>query len=138
MADPFATVTDLESGWRTLSEAEQTRAETLLARASRQIRARRRGIDDLIASGSIDADLVGDVVCAMVKRAMQGPLDLDGVGQQSEQAGPFGKSYTFTNPSGDLYLTKQERLDLGIGVQRAGNVDLIPALNDESSSSSSS
>lgn len=126
MAEPFAAVADLEAGWRTLSEAEKERAEVLLARASRKIRAARPGIDAAITAGAVDADLVGDVVCAMVKRAMSGPLDLDGVETRSETAGPFGTSYTFANPAGDLYLTKSEKADLRIGQQVAASIDLIP------------
>lgn len=137
MADPFATYTDLEDGWRSLSEAEQSRAGVLLARASRMVRARKPGIDTQIAAEKIDADLVGDVVCAMVKRAMQGPVDLDGITQSSQTGGPFSESVTFANPSGDLYFTKTEKVDLGIGGVKAGSIDLLAESSSSSSSSSS-
>ena len=127
MSDPFATSTELAAGWRPLTEAEVARADVLLARASRKIRAAKPGIDELITSGGMDAGLVGDVACQMVKRAMQGPTDLDGVTQQQESAGSFSFGTTFANPSGDLYLTKTERRDLRISVQRAASIDLIPS-----------
>ncbi len=137
MPDPFATAADLAAGWRTLSSDEESRATVLLARASRIIRARRPGIDALIAAGDIDADLVGDVACAMVKRAMQGPVNMDGVTQAQQTAGPFSQGVSFANPSGDLYLSKSDKADLGIGVQRAACIDLIPESSSDSSSSSS-
>ena len=133
MAEPFASVTDLESGWRTLSTAEKTRATTLLARASRKIRAQKPSIDALIAAETIDADLVGDVCCAMVKRVMQGPADLDGVSQHQQTTGPFQQGVTFVNPSGDMFLTKAERRDLRITAQRAASIDLIPDEDDDES-----
>lgn len=126
MTAPFATSTELAAGWRPLSSDEQARADVLLARASRLVRTRRKGIDALIAAGGMDADLVTDVVCAMVKRVMQGPADLDGVASRSEAGGPFSQSVTFANPSGDLYLTKAEKVSLGIAGMHAASLDLIP------------
>lgn len=40
MAGPFATAADLEEIWRTLDAADKTKAERLLAAASRKIRLR--------------------------------------------------------------------------------------------------
>lgn len=138
MADPFATHADLSARWRALSTAEQTRADILLADASAILRAASRGIDAKITSGEIDALLPKSIVCSMVKRVMQGPSDLEGVTQTQQTAGPFSHGVSFANPSGDLYLTKAEKQRLGIGVQRAGYVDLLAVLDESSSSSSSS
>lgn len=138
MPEPFATSEDLAAGWRDLSDEETDRADVLLARASRKIRSQRRGIDAAIAAETLDADLVSDVVCAMVKRAMSGPIDLAGISQQTQVEGPFQQSYTYANPAGDLYLTKEEKRDLRIDQQVAGSVDLIPSESSSSSSSSSS
>lgn len=137
MAEPFATHADLEDRWRTLSSAEQARADVLLKDASAIIRSLVRGIDARIASGALDEDVPKAIVCAMVKRVMQGPADLDGVSQTQQTAGPFSQGVSFANPSGDLYLTKGEKQRLGIGAQRAFSVDLL-AVDDDSSSSSSS
>jgi hypothetical protein len=62
----------------------------------------------------------------MVKRAMASPVsDLDAsISSASRTAGPFTQQTTFANPSGDLYLTKAEKLSLGCGKQRAFEVDL--------------
>lgn len=138
MADAFATHADLADRWRTLSSAEQARADVLLGDASAIIRATVRGIDAKIAAGDLDALVPKSVACAMVKRAMQGPVDLDGVTQTQQSAGPFSQNVSFANPSGDLYLTKSEKQRLGIGVQRAFSIDLLAADGESSSSSSSS
>ena len=61
----------------------------------------------------------------MVKRGMQAPPV---VGAESIQqgAGAYQASVNFSNPSGDLYLSKSEKLSLGCGRQRAFTIDLLP------------
>lgn len=130
MAIPFATVSDLEALWRPLSDPEKTRAGTLLSAASRRIRAARPGIDAAIEADEIDPELVGDIACSMVKRVMQGPADLEGVTQTQQSAGPFSQGASFANPSGNLYLTKDDKADLGIGRQQAFTVDLLASESD--------
>ena len=124
MAEPFATVGDLETRWRTLDNPEEVdRAGVLLADASTLIRDLAGDIDQRITDGELDASTPKAIVCAMVKRAMQGPAGYDGVTQAQQTAGPFQQGVTFANPSGDLYLTKLEKRRLGIGGQRAFMVD---------------
>jgi hypothetical protein len=127
---PFATVDDLEESWRPLSEAEKTRATRKLASASRHVRGRCRGVDRRIENGDLDPAAVMDIVCNMVERAMKAPVDQLPVNQQQSTAGPFGGSVTFANPTGDLYLTKQERLILVGGTSRAGTVNPFAGRND--------
>lgn len=124
MADPFATVDDLKSGWLGFPEGEEALAGVLLARASRLIRAEVADVDAQVQDGKLDQELVGDVVCAMVKRAMLNS-GTPGVSNTQETAGPFQQTFTYTNPSGDLYLLKAERSRLLGGVQRAFTIDLI-------------
>lgn len=124
MADPFATVDDLKSGWLGFPEGEEALAGVLLARASRLIRAEVPDVDAQIQDGKLDQELVGDVVCAMVKRAMLNE-DTAGVSNTQETTGPFSQTFTFANPSGDLYLLKSERSRLLGGVQRAFSIDLL-------------
>lgn len=106
----YATVEDLQSGWRDLSPEEITTATELLARASRKCRAEVPSLDARITNTKVEAELVGDIVCDMVKRALSS-VDA-GLTQVSETAGPFTQSRTFSNPSGDLYLTKAEKRQL--------------------------
>ncbi len=108
----FATYEDVEGRWRTLTADEQVRATTLLEDAS------------TILSGMVDVD-EGDaqqaaalklVSCNMVIRSMvAGASDAFGVEELQATMGPFSQTAQFSNPNGDLYLTKLERKLLGIG-----------------------
>jgi len=114
MADePFATYTDVEAVWRTLTEYEISRAEKLIEYASRKVRREFPGIDARIAAGSLDALDVEMVVVAMVKRAMMNSA-LEGVESQQQTAGPFAQTVRPSNPDGSLYFTKAELASLGV------------------------
>lgn len=128
MGVSYAEVADLVARWRPLTAAETATAEVLLADASAIIRAEVPGIAGrLIADPpTIDEELLRVVTCAMVKRAMLASVTGDGVSQQSQTAGPFSQQVTYTNPMGNLYLTKAERKLLSGGSQQAFTVDMGP------------
>jgi hypothetical protein len=134
----YATTSDLEARWRPLTPAETATAEVLLEDASAQVRSEFPTLDATIAGGAgIDPnpDLARNatrVVCAMVRRAMDAPEDGGfGVGSVQETTGPFSRSLSYSNPMGDLYLTKAERKLLGVGGGSgrlvAGSIDTAPA-----------
>lgn len=119
----FATIPELEKRWRPLTEAEKPRAETLLEDASQKI------LDEdehKVLDGLTEPTLtLKRIVCAMVVRAMaSGIVAGPPVTQDSRTMGPFSEQQTYANPTGDLYLTKSERRDLGFKKQRAGSVDM--------------
>ncbi|HEY9265503.1 MAG TPA: Gp19/Gp15/Gp42 family protein [Mycobacterium sp.] len=112
MADePFADSGDIEAVWRTLTADEQARATKLIEYASRKIRRNVSDVDARIASGALDPLDVEMVVVAMVKRALMNTA-LEGVESQSQTAGPFAQMVRPSNPSGNLYLTKDELASL--------------------------
>jgi hypothetical protein len=134
----YATTSDLEARWRPLTDAEAVIAGTLLADASAQIRSEFPTLDAAIAGdegAGIDPnpDLARNatrVVCAMVKRALAVDEDAFGVKTTQETTGPFSRSYNYSNPMGDLYLTKAERKLLvvgGSGRLIAGSIDTAPS-----------
>lgn len=108
----YATVEDVEKGFRELDETEQTKCEALLEEADILI--------DAVASSAEDtAKKVAE--CRMVRRAL-------GDGSPSASAFPMGstqgsmsalgysQSWTLTNGSaGELYIGKTERQILGLG-----------------------
>lgn len=104
----FATVDDLAARWHSLSAAESSTATALLEDASDVIRTTAPGWVRASAS------TLKRIACAMVKRAMVAG-DNVGLSQATETTGPFSNSWTFSNPGGDLYLTRSERKALGIG-----------------------
>lgn len=125
MAD-FATAADLAARWRPLSGDEEATASTLLGDASAIVRAECPGIDARVTAETVDAELVKATACAMVKRAMLAS-ERPGVAQAQETIGPFANMATYSNPLGDLYLTRQERRRLGYGGVRAGSAPMAAA-----------
>lgn len=110
---PFATNDDLAARWRPLTDAEKARADVLIADASRMIRRLYPDVDSRIAAGELElADLTA-IVCAMVKRVMLAPADLDGVESRAQATGPHSVSDKFSNPLGNMYLTAEEKDILG-------------------------
>lgn len=115
--ETYATPDDLANVWHSLTIEEEKRAQHLLDDASQIMR------DEVPAMNASTA--TKRIVCVnMVKRAMMSP-QAEGVTQLSETTGPFANSFTFANPTGSLYLTRDERRRLkGTGRQRVFSVDL--------------
>lgn len=104
---PFAEVSDLESRWHALTADETRKAEALIADAS-----------DLIVTTCPDwaqasPATLKRITCAVVKRAMLARDEMTGITQGTQTAGSYSESYTYANPSGDLYLTASEKESLG-------------------------
>lgn len=129
MDEPFATPADLAARWKPLAAADMARATVLLGDASQLVR-------DLCPRwAQVPAGTLTAVVCAMVERVLLPGPDVAGVTQQTASAGPFSGTYTFANPTGDLYLTKVERQRLGIlrSHQTAFSVDTASTSRDATS-----
>jgi hypothetical protein len=119
----FATTEQVEARWRTLTEAEATRATQLLLDASQLILD--EDMHGVLADLTAPTQTLVSVTCSMVIRAMASGVEAGPPATQTSWgAGPFNASTTFANPTGDLYLTKSERRRLGFSRQRAGAVDM--------------
>jgi hypothetical protein len=117
---PWALSADLEARWRPLTEEERRRATVLLLDAQSLV------MDECPRWESSTVATRVRVVCAVVKRAMSGPVEgLVGVSATTETTGPFSQQVTFANPAGDLYLTKAERRAVGGARVRAREFDLL-------------
>lgn len=126
----YATVQDLETYWRPLSESEEPRATDLLGLASSRLRlyadAAGVNLDEKAAESEDYANALQWVVMEATKRAMSTPIDTPPVDSWSQTAGPYSENYKFTNPSGDLWFKKTELKTLGIsGVQRATSISPV-------------
>ncbi len=106
MGDPFADPSDVAARWRPLTPAEEETAAALLQDASALLRASYPGIDDQVASGAVDPDVMVAVAANMVKTAMIGLAAGGGATQYSETVGPFSTSTSFANPTGNLFVTQ--------------------------------
>lgn len=130
MAD-FATKTELAAYWRTLTSAEETRADILLGLASNRLRLIAEDFDvDLdakVAASPPFASTIRWVVMEAVKRALQTPTDVPPVETYQKAAGPYSENYKFTNPSGDLWFKKSELKEIDLyGSQTIESVSTTP------------
>lgn len=60
------------------------------------------------------------VCCAVAHRALSVPEGFEGATQFSQTAGSYNASISFSNPTGDLFLTKTDLKRLGLTEQRIG------------------
>lgn len=110
----FATVDDLQSGWRALKDAERGVAETLLLRATAQL-------CGLLAGSGIEVDPEDElqalnlqtVACNMVRRSMSSSA-ADGISQVSQSIGSTSASVQVYNPDGAFFLSKMDKDILGL------------------------
>lgn len=120
MASPYATVADVEAGFREMSADEQERVEALIIEAA--------VIVDSFASDA-NEDVKKVVVCRMVRRTIDtGAAIPMGASQGTATAGPYSQSWTIGNGSfGELYLSKLDKQLLGVG-NRIGSYSPIEEL----------
>ena len=115
----FAEVSDIEARWRSLSTDEKSRAGVLIEDASAMLSA----LANVDANDQQQAELLNTVCCNMVIRAMaQSGMDTFGVSQSAITAGPYTQSFSYSNPSGDMYLTKLEKKLLKVSIGYIGSI----------------
>lgn len=126
MAD-YATIDDVQDGFRDLAEAEKDKAEALISEAAIIIDA---------YNADASADVKNVVTCRMVRRAIG---DGDGanaslpIGATQASIGALGysQSWTYgTGSSGELYLTSLEKRILGVG-NRIGSHSPLEDIADD-------
>lgn len=115
---PFATLEDYEARYGVVDDP--SRVETLLADASAFV-ASQPGFA-LRDGDELQAEALTAVTCSLVNRKMLAGA-YSGFSNVSQGAGGYTASATVYNPSGDFYLTKQERRMLGLGGGRVGMTD---------------
>lgn len=111
----YATPTDLEEIWRPLSDGEKGKAAALLGYAAAILDAE---LERCRVKAEGRADGLRYVSCQMVRRAMASGADVGDYTSISRTAGSFTEQIAPANPSGDMYLTSNERRLLGIQLRR--------------------
>lgn len=107
----YAEVSDIELRWHELDSDEQSRAAVLIDDASAMLDA----LVNVDTSDDEQLELLKMVCCNMVIRAMSASeADSYGASNMSMTAGVYTQSWTYSNPTGDMYLTKMEKRLLGI------------------------
>lgn len=106
----FATIDDVQSYWRPLSDSEEVRVTVLLDQVSALIRHHVPTIDTRIADAKIDPILVTGVAVRTVIDALERPV-ARGVRSTTQVTGPFtttvqydGVDYALSLSTSDLHL----------------------------------
>lgn len=115
----FATFDDVKARYPAASTRNRETVETLISDASALMQASAPKLTD-------NKRLLCFVCCSVVRRALaaaENVGEMTGVSQTSQTVGAFSQSWSFTNPAGDLYLTRAEkRLIRGQGAQTGFHV----------------
>lgn len=109
----FATASDVQARLlnHTLSEDELKWVNVMLDDASAKL----SSLVDVRISDAEQADLLRMVACNMVIRVLNPMLSqIIGVSQASMTAGSYTQSMTFANATGDMYISREEKAQLGI------------------------
>ena len=119
---PFATLQEFKDRWPDYPVGSDTHATILLEDASQFI------LDTVPAAETANPATRRRIVCAVVRRSMSAEAsDMAGFDTFQAGGGPFQIGGKVSNPSGDFYLTKQEKQALGAGKQQAFGVQIAGA-----------
>ena len=127
----YATISDLETRYRVLAEDEKEKAQALIDDASALLISefKRNEIDkDPADWDEAFAQAVTGVVCAMVKRSLATSTGAD-IQSESASVGAYSQTFTYANPTGDLYLKESERRLLDIQLNKQIITSLYPMTN---------
>lgn len=119
----FATYDDVLARYPAASHHDRATVETLIGDATALMLS-------TCETPVNNKNLLTFICCSVVRRALASAGDtgeiMAGVSQTSQTVGAFSQSWSFSNPAGDLYLTRAEkRLLRGVNAMQAGfNVSL--------------
>ena len=123
----YATVQDVQDLWRTLSAAEQSRAEDLIPVICSSLRfeARKVGknLDVMVEEDPDLAEIAKSVTVDVVARTLMTSTNQEPVSQFSQSALGYSVSGTYLVPGGGLFIKKSELARLGLRRQRIGVID---------------
>ena len=126
-ASNFATIEDVRSLWRSLTQEETERANELLTTVSASLReeAKKVGkdLDVMIAMDADLAEVARSVTVDVVARALMTSTNQEPVSQFAEAALGYSVSGTYLVPGGGLFIKKSELARLGLRRQRIGVID---------------
>ena len=127
MSQPFATVEDIQTLYRPLTAAEQSRAEALLPLISDEIRVLGRDagkdIDAMVEADSTYASVVKIVTCDVTFRVLRQNIDGDAMTQESQAALGYSYSGTYAVAGGGIAnsILRNDLKKLGLLRQQIGS-----------------
>lgn len=127
MAD-YATIADIESLWRPLTDMEKGRATALLPVVSDSLRVEAmnvgKDLDSMIEANDFLKNVAKSVTVDIVARTLMTSTNQEPMTQFSESALGYSFSGSFLSPGGGLFIKDSELRRLGIKRQRYGVIDL--------------
>ena len=122
----YATLEDIEARRGALDPDDKEKAAALLEDAAVILNAL------VVIDGTEEQEaLLNLVSCNMVIRALSTTPDAYGVSSLSTTAGVYSESLQYSNPSGDMYLTKLEKRLLGVTTSYIGYIQPIIGVHDD-------
>ena len=126
-ANDYATVQDVQTLWRPLTSAEQTRAAALIpviCSSLRQEAAKaHKDLDAMVAADQDLAAVAKSVTVDVVARTLMTSTNQEPVSQFSQSALGYTVSGTYLVPGGGLFIKKSELARLGLRRQQIGVID---------------
>lgn len=124
----YATITDLFTLYRPLTDEESNKAAALLDVVSSSLReeAKKVGkdLDKMIEEDPDLAKVATSVTVDVVARSLMTPTSGTPMTQMSESALGYSVSGTYLVPGGGLFIKKSELARLGLRRQRYGGIEL--------------
>lgn len=126
--EAFANLNDIEELWRSLTEEEEQRAQSLLPIVSDCLRAEAdkvgRDLDKMIAEKPYLVNVAKSVTVDVVARTLMTSTNSEPMSQESQSALGYSWSGTYLVPGGGLFIKKSELARLGLKRQRYGVIEL--------------
>ena len=134
MAD-FATVSDIETLFRPLTQDEASRAAALLPIVSDSLRMEAikagKNLDQMVEDCPPLASVAKSVTVDVVARALLTSTESEPMTQYSESGLGYSVSGSYLVPGGGLFIKKSELARLGLKRQRMGVISLWPGTSEE-------
>ena len=136
MAEPYATITDVITLWRPLTNDEQTKVNALLPILSDELRVRAeyvgRNLDEMVEADPALANVAKEVVVSAVSRVMRQSTTGEVMSQESQAGLGYSWSGTYAIPGGGIgnAIFPSDLKRLGLKRLRIGVIDFYDPRND--------
>lgn len=124
----YATIEDVRSLWRNLTQEETERAESLIEVVSASLRVKAKEVGkDLDAMITADPDLAAvakSVTVDVVARTLMTSTNQEPMTQFSESGLGYSASGTFLVPGGGIFIKRTELARLGLRRQKIGTLNI--------------
>lgn len=135
MAEPFATIQDVITLWRSLTAEEETRAAALLPIISDELRLKAQflgyDLDEMIETNSALASVAKEVTVSAVSRVLRQSTSSEPMTQESQAGLGYSWSGTYAIPGGGIgnAIFPSDLKRLGLKRQRYGVIDFYDPWN---------